>query len=247
MESIQMPALAFNHGSGSGSGVTDFLQAYSQLLPQAPTGILVVEAHMKHETSQPVQIVGDSALAARVAACLQVQGIPSRLSPAGSQPRGAHGIDDATLAFQSVPLVAISVAANGADARQSLSCGQALAPLREQGVLILGSGVPAFHNFDLLRHGPKEVERVTAAFGGWLTDVLAIEDSQARLQALSKWQEADSAQQCHPGHDTHFSPTLVVAGTCLEPGRPVHASTHRNIIPEAGPGGWPLMRHFEFR
>ena len=244
-----MPALAFNHGSGSGSAVTDFLQTYAQLLPQAPTGILVVEAHMKHETSQPVQIVGDSALAARVAGCLHAQEIPSRLSPADSRhPRGAHGIDDATLAFKSVPLVAISVAANGADARQSLSCGQALAPLREQGVLILGSGVPAFHNFDLLRHGPKEVERVTAAFGGWLTDVLAIEDSQARLQALSKWQEAaPSAQQCHPGHDTHFSPTLVVAGACLEPGLPVHASTHRNIIPEAGPEGWPLMRHFEFR
>lgn len=199
---------------------------------------------MKHETSQPVQIAGDSSLAARVAGCLQAQEVPSHLSPPS---HGAHGIDDAILAFKSVPLVAISVATNGADARQSLSCGQALAPLREQGVLILGSGVPVFHNFDLLRH-PKEVVRHSAAFGTWLTDVLAIEDPQARLQVLSTWQEAaPSARQCHPGHDTHFSPTLVVAGACLEPGLPVHASTHRDIIPEAGPEGWPLMRHFEFR
>merc|ERR1719183_1476027 len=243
--SSTMPALTFNHGTGSGPAVANFLAEYRRGLAVQPTSILIVEAHMKH-TPSSVQIAGDAALVSRVATHLQAANIHSqRDRQSGGE---GHGSRDVMRAFKGVPIAAMSVQTNGADPRSALALGQALAPLRQAGTLILGSGVPSFHNFGLLRPGmEQERKRHTAAFSAWLRRAVATADADTRMRTLAAWRSAPSAESCHPGHDTHFTPTLVVAGACLGlPGRPVHQESQALILPMLAADEAKHLHHFEF-
>jgi 4,5-DOPA dioxygenase extradiol len=90
--------------------------------------------------------------------------------------------------------------------------GRALAPLRHEGVLILGSG-GAVHNVpDAMRRGPAAGPNAApdwaVAFDAWLSDMLA----QGRLDALADYRlTAPGAVLAHP-RDEHLLPLLVAAG-----------------------------------
>ena len=241
-----MPCLSFNHGDGQGSGVNNFLRKYAQSLSRSPTGIVVAEAHLVHRKGDSVKMTGTAELAAKVAAHLGTAGIRSQISNSNSW-YSAHGSADVKRAFKDIPVVMISVPTNDTSASESLALGRALAPLRKQGILIIGSGVPSFHNFSLLRKSlAAQRQKHCLAFGPWLDRTLAMDDVDKRDKLLSSWRSAPSADPCHPGHDSHFSPTLVCAGASLSAGRPVHAESHREILRMAGPIDWATMRHFEF-
>ena len=241
-----MPCLSFNHGSGRGSGVGNFLRKYAKSLPRPPTGIVVAEAHLVHLKGDTVKIAGTAQLAAKVAAHLGTAGIRSQILNSNSW-NSAHGFADVKRVFEGTPVVMISVPSNNGSASASLALGRALAPLRKHGVLIMGSGVPSFHNFSLLKRSlAAQRQKHCLAFVDWLDRTLAMGNVEEREKVLSSWQSAPSAGPCHPGTDSHFSPTLVCAGASLSTGRPVHAESHREILPMAGPIDWSTMRHFEF-
>ena len=90
-----------------------------------------------------------------------------------------------------------------------LALGRALAPLREQNVLIIGSG-HATHNLrDWIAHrGHGEPLPYAVAFSQWLEDSLAAPDERALLQYRD---EAPSAPRAHPTEE-HFLPLFIAYG-----------------------------------
>lgn len=93
-----------------------------------------------------------------------------------------------------------------------LALGRALAPLRREGVLIVGSGFLT-HN---LRAADWRTNTVTPSwateFDAWVADVLARQDVDALLQYRSG---APGVHLALPTHE-HFIPVLVAMGAAIE-------------------------------
>jgi 4,5-DOPA dioxygenase extradiol len=85
--------------------------------------------------------------------------------------------------------------------------GAALAPLAEQGVLIVGSG-SLTHNLAEFRSGPGRDEAYAAEFAAWVRDAVVQGDSARLRKTLAL---ASHAQRAHPTTE-HFWPLLVAAG-----------------------------------
>jgi aromatic ring-opening dioxygenase catalytic subunit (LigB family) len=105
-----------------------------------------------------------------------------------------------------VPVLQLSLR-KGLDPREHLALGRALAPLRDEGILILGSGL-SYHN--LRSFGPA-ARAPSAAFDGWLADTLAIAEPAARADALAAWERAPAARLAHP-REEHLLPLMVAVG-----------------------------------
>jgi aromatic ring-opening dioxygenase catalytic subunit (LigB family) len=108
-----------------------------------------------------------------------------------------------------VPVVQLSLV-RGLDPAQHLAMGRALAPLRDEGVFIIGSGM-TFHN--LRAFGPA-ARPVSEAFDAWLREA-AVKPREEREAALAAWAKAPSARQAHP-REEHLVPLMVVAGAAGE-------------------------------
>jgi aromatic ring-opening dioxygenase catalytic subunit (LigB family) len=119
-----------------------------------------------------------------------------------------------------IPVVQLSLRQD-LDPEAHLQAGRALAPLRDEGVLILGSGM-SFHN--MRGYGDKRFTPLSEAFDDWLTDTVE-GDSGIRYQRLRKWVQAPHALDCHPhGDEEHLIPLLVAAGAAgEEPGKKVYS------------------------
>lgn len=109
-----------------------------------------------------------------------------------------------------VPVVMMSLHAS-LDAALHYRLGQALAPLRREGLLIIGSG-QSFHN--LAARGPQS-RVLSLLFDGWLRDSTLKLKGVARQQALEQWQQAPAARFAHP-REEHLLPLMVVAGAAAE-------------------------------
>lgn len=113
-----------------------------------------------------------------------------------------------------VPVVTLSLA-EGEDARTHHALGEALAPLRKEGVLILASG-GATHSQATFRRryfageNPGDTEPFSVAFDDWLEGALTA-DPAARTAALLRAPSHPAYAQAHPTPD-HFLPLLVAAG-----------------------------------
>jgi aromatic ring-opening dioxygenase catalytic subunit (LigB family) len=148
---------------------------------------------------------GDPALAARVRALLSAAGIASAED-------ASRGFDHGTfvplkLAFPdaAVPTVQLSLV-RGLDPRAHLAIGRALAPLRDEGVLIVGSGM-SYHNLRMF--GPRAAP-ISEAFDAWLREAVR-QPGAERDARLAAWANAPSARQAHP-REEHLIPLMVVAG-----------------------------------
>ena len=88
-----------------------------------------------------------------------------------------------------------------------IAAGRALAPLRDEGVLIVGSGM-SFHN--LAARGPS----VTAPAAEWdaaLTSAVSEPDPAERARRVSQWRALPNAQFAHP-REEHLLPLMVALG-----------------------------------
>jgi aromatic ring-opening dioxygenase catalytic subunit (LigB family) len=105
-----------------------------------------------------------------------------------------------------VPCVQLSLV-RGLDPEEHLAMGRALAPLRDEGVFIVGSGM-TFHNLrGFFTPGSKGVAE---AFDAWLQESTTL-PSKERDARLAQWTSAPSARQAHP-REEHLIPLHVVAG-----------------------------------
>jgi aromatic ring-opening dioxygenase catalytic subunit (LigB family) len=104
-----------------------------------------------------------------------------------------------------MPLLQLSILHNY-DPAQHVRIGRALAPLRDEGVAIIGSGL-SFHNLRMF--GPS-ARQPSAAFDAWLAEALE-QPAPAREQTLLAWEQAPFARICHPRED-HLVPLFVALG-----------------------------------
>jgi aromatic ring-opening dioxygenase catalytic subunit (LigB family) len=94
------------------------------------------------------------------------------------------------------------------DPAAHIAIGRAIAPLRDEGVLIIGSG-NSYHN---LREffGARGTE-ASLAFDDWLHATVTEADPEARNARLTEWAAAPGGRACHPRED-HLIPLMVAAG-----------------------------------
>ncbi|HEY1723051.1 MAG TPA: class III extradiol ring-cleavage dioxygenase [Magnetospirillaceae bacterium] len=104
-----------------------------------------------------------------------------------------------------IPVVQLSLKA-GLDPGEHIKAGQALEPLRREGVLIVGSGM-SYHNMRGFGRGTADSE----VFDTWLTAAAEEKTVDARNDKLSRWAEAPAARRVHP-REEHLIPMMVAAG-----------------------------------
>ncbi len=209
--------------------LASFLRSFDSLIGSRPEAIIVVSGH--HEspvveiTSSPAPPMlfdyhgfprhtyeltypapGSPELAARMAEALAESAIPSRLDPN----RGFdHGVFVPFLLMYpgaDIPIVQLSLRAD-LDAEFHLALGEVITPFRDDGMLIVGSGM-SYHSmpgFGTGRAG-EESER----FDQWLTDACTT-TPKARRRALAGWAESPAARAAHP-REEHLLPLMVAAG-----------------------------------
>ena len=141
---------------------------------------------------------GDPALAQRILDLLSAAGLPAGADPERPLDHGAW-VPLRYMAPQAqVPVVQVSLPAQvGTD--QLYAIGQALAPLREEGILLVGSGGMT-HNLYELRREEGPTEPYVTAFCGWVEDTLMSGDLAAMLDYR---RTAPHAERAHPS-DEHF-------------------------------------------
>ena len=205
------------------------LEGIGPSLPEPPRAIVVVTAHWEadvvtldngasphliydysgfppHTYQLTYPAPGDPALAARIADRLAKAGIEHRLQPDRGWDHGVFIPLKVMYPDADIPVVAISLR-HDLDPAAHLELGRALAPLRDEGVLIVGSG-SSFHNFAHFG-SPKAVE-----FDNWLNEVV-VAPLQDRWEALVNWEQAPAARIAH-GREEHLLPLMVAAGAASD-------------------------------
>lgn len=153
---------------------------------------------------------GSPALAKRVETLLQGAGVPVREDAQRGYDHGAFTPLAVMYPEADVPVVQLSLK-HGYDPRAHLAVGRALAPLRDEGVLIVGSGL-SYHN--LFEMWSPRAKDASARFDAWLQEALAASPAERREQLL-RWDQAPAARQAHPQED-HLIPLMVAVGAAEE-------------------------------
>jgi aromatic ring-opening dioxygenase catalytic subunit (LigB family) len=163
-------------------------------------------------------------LAHRVADLLGKAGLPAGISPSRGFDHGVFVPLKVAFPEAKIPVVSLSLAVprpkspltrGGFDPELHLAAGRALAPLRDEGILLIGSGM-SFHNLRAYLQPQTLVN--SREFDRWLT--AAVESPEAeRSKLLAGWRDAPSGTFSHP-REEHLIPLLVAAGAGGEgPGR----------------------------
>jgi aromatic ring-opening dioxygenase catalytic subunit (LigB family) len=148
---------------------------------------------------------GSPQLAQRVKELLEAAGIPAALDGERGFDHGAFAPLQAMYPEADVPVVQLSLK-QGYDPAEHLAIGRALAPLRDEGVLIVGSGL-SFHN---LRLWGAAARAPSQEFDTWLDEALRSPPAE-RTRRLEQWEQAPSARVAHPEED-HLVPLMVALG-----------------------------------
>ncbi|MFV0282326.1 MAG: DODA-type extradiol aromatic ring-opening family dioxygenase [Castellaniella sp.] len=206
------------------------LQAIPATLPRPPEAILMVSAHwitqggvLLGNHPQPGMLydyygfpahtygirypaLGSPDLAARAADLLRADGIPVDFDAQRGFDHGAFVPAHVMFPAADIPMVQLSIE-HGFDPDWHRQLGAALTPLRDEGVLIIGSGL-SYHNLRL--SGPAG--RIPSAqFDAWLQQAMAPTDATSRHDRLRAWKHAPAARIAHPQED-HLVPLFVANG-----------------------------------
>jgi aromatic ring-opening dioxygenase catalytic subunit (LigB family) len=232
------PCFFMDDPQGIWTGMAEFLRATPATLPETPAAILIISGHWEtagfavtggerppllfdyygfppHTYQLRYDAPGSPALAARVAECLRVGGFSASIDDSRGYDHGVFVPLKVAFPEARIPVVELSLD-RSLDAALHLSMGEALAPLREQNVLIIGAGM-SVHNLRAL--GDPRMTEPGLDFDNWLT-AAACAAAPARSLALSRWQEAPNARLCHPRQE-HLLPLMVAAGAARSAGRRV--------------------------
>ncbi len=214
-------------------GLSRYLQDYPKKIGAKPRAILAISAHWEERdftvmtSAKPPMLydysgfpdhtykvvygaAGSPELAQRVRELLQAAGIPSKEDSKRGFDHGVFAPFAVSHPQADVPIVQLSIRKDY-DPQAHLALGRALAPLREEGILIVGSGL-SYHN--LRAFGPQAMP-ASREFDAWLSEAVCVKDAATRNGKLILWDRAPAARKAHPRED-HLIPLMVVAGAAGE-------------------------------
>lgn len=197
-------------------------------LPERPKAILMISGHWEDDSfavmssahppmvydysgfpPETFRIVypapGAPDLARRAAELIAAAGLPVRLDDKQGFDHGTFVPAYVMYPDASVPVFQISLR-HGYSPAEHFALGRALAPLRDEGVLIVGSGL-SYHNLRLFGPGAKVP---STAFDAWLAETMA-KPAAERTERLIHWEQAPYARTCHAQED-HFVPLFAALG-----------------------------------
>jgi 4,5-DOPA dioxygenase extradiol len=249
----RLPALFISHGAPNlvlyDSPARDFLASLGQEY-ERPKAILVASAHWEtplaslNGAAQPDTIhdfygfepelyqqrynaPGTPPLAERAAQLLHDSGIEARVDPRRGRDHGAWSPLQIMYPAADIPLIQVSLLAGG-NTRQHYELGQALRPLRDEGVLLIGSG-SATHNLREMR--PREDDHMpewAASFADWLRDAVSRGDRDSLLDYRA---QAPHAARNHPSEEHYMPlPFALGASTPGTVGRLLHSSVSYGVL-----------------
>ena len=199
-------------------------------LPARPSAILVVSSHWEEKafsftsSAAPGMVYdydgfppetyriryaspGAPALASRAADLLRSAGCDAALNDIRGYDHGTYSLLQPMVPQADIPVVQMSIQAS-MNAGEHLRAGAALAPLRDENILIIGSGMSI--------HGREaRMATVSPPFDEWLNDAVLSGDGARRRQALAAWEDAPHAREVHPTAD-HLLPLMVAAGAAQD-------------------------------
>jgi aromatic ring-opening dioxygenase catalytic subunit (LigB family) len=207
-----------------------YLRSLPALLPARPKALLVISAHW--EMTLPTVLTkakpgllfdyynfppytyrltypapGAPALAATLRRLLADAGIESAEDAERDFDHGIFVPLKVAFPEAEIPILQLSLQA-GLDPAAHIAIGKALAPLRDENIVVIGSGL-SFHNLRAL--GDPAVQAPSRAFDTWLTHTLCALSPEAREAGLIDWEAAPGARACHP-REEHLLPLMVAVG-----------------------------------
>jgi 4,5-DOPA dioxygenase extradiol len=241
-----MPVVFVSHGSPmlvfEDIPARQFMAGLGQALPR-PQAILCVSAHW--ETAAPAvsgaarpetihdfygfprelyqlqyPAPGAPDLAAQVRDTLNAAGIACAIDAGQGLDHGAWNPLSLIYPQADIPVAQFAIQPDLGPAHH-LKLGQALAPLRRQGVLILASG-GAVHNLGQFRIDRERAADWALSFDGWVREKITAGEADALVDYRRTRPDGAKA---HPT-DEHFMPLFVALGAGLESGagRTLHQS-----------------------
>ena len=240
----RLPTLFVSHGGGPlpimerNSQISEHLASLaSHCGGRAPSAILVVSAHwesakVKITTAAKPLLLFDydgfppetyayrydcpgpsPALGARIQSLLSAEGIPCE----GDAARGLdHGVFvPLLLAWPSATIPVLQLSLHSSlDPKLHLRMGRALAPLRDEGVLIVGSG-SSVHNLEAFFSPSSELTEASHTFDAFLARASAMPSAE-RAAALTAWEHATPVSRLMHPREEHLLPLMVAAGAAGE-------------------------------
>jgi len=233
--STQLPTVFVSHGAPTlalgDSAAKRFLSGLGETIGR-PDAILCVSAHWETRTPMvsaapaPETIhdfygfpralyalrypaPGAVALAGRVAALLGAAGIENKTDDERGLDHGAWVPLMLMYPAADIPVVQLSVQP-GRGAADHIAMGRALAALRGEGVLVIGSG-SAVHNLNFFRPGGSDVPPWATAFDDWLADAVAAPPAVAAERIGGYLEQQTDALTAHPSPE-HYLPLPVALG-----------------------------------
>jgi aromatic ring-opening dioxygenase catalytic subunit (LigB family) len=221
------------------TGMEKFLAEVAKSLPQRPRAILIASGHWETEgfafTGSPAPGLlfdyygfpadtyelrypapGDPALAAKARDLLLAAGLNARVDAERDLDHGVFVPMLVAFPDADIPVVEMSLDA-GLNPALHLAAGRALAPLREDNVLILMTGM-SFHN--MRGYGDPRSTEPSQAFDEWLADA-AGRNTEERAALLRGWAEAPAGRFSHP-REEHLLPLMVAAGASENAGERIY-------------------------
>lgn len=207
-----------------------FLRGLAASIGTRPKGIVVVSGHWEqaeftvNANPQPPLLFdyygfpehtyrleypapGSPELARRVLGLLSDAGIPAGMNTERGLDHGVFIPFMLIYPDADIPIVQLSMKA-GLDPAAHIRAGQALSALRDEGVLIVGSGM-SFHN--MRGFGDPRFLPPSRRFDAWLENAVSQADAETRNTLLEQWGEAPDGRTSHP-HPDHLLPLMVAAG-----------------------------------
>lgn len=208
-----------------------YLRALPAALPAKPAAIVVISAHWQtddftvqsapapsmlydyygfppHTYQLQYPAAGAPGLAEKIVQRLTQAGFHASKDPARGYDHGVFV--PLLLAFPEadIPVIQLSLK-NNLSPTEHIACGRILESLRDDNILILGSGM-SFHNMRAFNH--PQAKQYADAFDAALQQACEAAAEQ-RNALLDNWEEMPAARFCHPPQaEEHLLPLLVCAG-----------------------------------